>query len=176
MGLRLFVALDLGDSIRRGMGKLIARLEDRAPKARWVNPHNVHLTLAFLGQTEEALVPKLESALAEVASRARPFELEVAGAGGFGTKAHPRVLWVGVEGELAALHELHQSVEKALAPFGYQPEHRAFRPHLTLARTKELRGDPALAKCVADAGEKPLGSTRVDRVILFRSQLGPGGA
>lgn len=176
MGWRLFVAVDLGAKVRRALEALEAELKALAPKARWVPPENAHLTLAFLGSMEEAKVPELSAALEAVARRARPFDLQVRGGGGFGSSKKPRVLWVGVEGDTAQLQQLHEWTEAALQPLGYQPEHRDFRPHLTLARARDPRGDPKLSRCAAALAERALGESRIDRLILFRSHPGPGGS
>jgi RNA 2',3'-cyclic 3'-phosphodiesterase len=176
VGWRLFVAVDLGEAVRRALHRLQDELRALAPKARWAPPENAHLTLAFLGSTEEALVPKLSDVLAGVASQAAPFDLQLTGGGAFGSSKKPRVLWVGVEGALAALAELHRRTEAALQPMGYQPERREYRPHLTLARARDPRGDPRLARCAQALAGRALGTARIDRLILFRSQPGPGGS
>lgn len=176
MGWRLFVAVSLGHQVQRALEKAQEELRPKAPKARWVDPEKAHLTLAFLGSTEEALVPKLSESLAAVAAGAAPFELQISGGGAFGAQKHPRVLWTGVEGDTAALAALHQAVEAALLPFGYQPEQRAFRPHLTLARARDPKGDRGLARCAELLAGRSFGEARIDRLILFRSELKPGGS
>ena len=176
MGWRLFVAVDLGAEVHRALESLQVELRPLAPKARWVPPENAHLTLAFLGSTEEAQVPELSRALEAVAGRAKPFDLQFQGGGAFGSSKKPRVLWVGVEGDTAALQRLHGWTEAALKPLGYQPEDRDYRPHLTLARARDPRGDPKLSRCALALAERALGAARIDRLILFRSQPGPGGS
>jgi len=176
MGWRLFVAVDLGAEVRRALEALQAELKALAPEARWVPPENAHLTLAFLGSTEEAKVPELSRTLEAVATRAAPFDLQLRGGGAFGPSKRPRVLWVGVEGDTARLHQLHAWTGAALRPWGYEPEDRDYRPHLTLARARDPRGNPKLACCAGMLAGRALGAARVDRLILFRSQPGPGGS
>lgn len=176
MGWRLFVAVDLGDRVRRELERLLPELQRAAPRARWVKPENAHLTLAFLGSREERDVPALAVALEAVARDFAPLALEAAGGGTFGSSRRPRVLWMGIGGELEAFTALHRRVEEALVPLGYQPERREFRPHLTLARAKDPGGEPALARCAGRLEGRSLGQARVDRLILFRSQPGPGGS
>src|SRR6185295_11606101 len=119
MGWRLFVAVDLGTAVRRALDELERELKPLARDARWVAPENAHLTLAFLGSMEEARVPELSKALGPVAAGAAPFELRLQGGGAFGSSRKPRVLWVGVEGDVATLQALHGRTEAALQPFGY---------------------------------------------------------
>jgi 2'-5' RNA ligase len=174
MGWRLFVAVDLGAAVRRALDELERELKPLARDVRWVAPENAHLTLAFLGSMEEALVPELAKALGEVAAGAAPLQLRLQGGGAFGSSRKPRVLWVGVEGDVARLQALHERTGAALQPFGYQPEAREYRPHLTLARARDPRGDQDLARCAEALTGRSLGAARIDRVILFRSQPGPG--
>ncbi|HYV47738.1 MAG TPA: RNA 2',3'-cyclic phosphodiesterase [Myxococcaceae bacterium] len=176
MGWRLFVAVDLGAKVRRALEALQSELSTLAPRARWGPPSNAHLTLAFLGSMEEAKVPELSRALEGVATRAAPFDLQLRGGGAFGSPKKPRVLWVGVEGDTARLHQLQAWTGSALQPLGYEPEERDYRPHLTLARARDPRGDPGLARCAGALADRALGAARVDRLILFRSQPGPGGS
>jgi 2'-5' RNA ligase len=100
------------------------------PKARWVDPGNLHLTLRFIGEIPEAVAVDVDEALLRL--RARRFSLQLAGTGVFGGD-RPRQLWVGVERnpELTALHD---KVEQALTRIGLPPEPRKFAPHVTLAR------------------------------------------
>jgi len=176
MGLRLFVAVDLGEQVRRNLELLQEELRPLARDARWVPPEKAHLTLVFLGSTEEPAVPGLVEALRSAAAPAAPFELQVQGGGAFGSRQRPRVLWAGVEGDTAALLALQQRTSDALAPLGYQPEKREYRPHLTLARARDLRGDRDLRRCAESLAGRSLGAARIDRVILLRSELRRGGA
>ncbi|MFZ5470044.1 MAG: RNA 2',3'-cyclic phosphodiesterase [Myxococcota bacterium] len=174
--MRLFVALELSSPVRAALERAVDVAHRRAPKARWADPQKLHLTLAFLGETEEEKVPALKEALTRAASRHRRLSLVARGGGGFGASRHPRVLWIGVEGELPALTALQADLIRELVPLGFTPEKRPFRPHLTLARAKNPRGDPQLAACVAalehfDGGEWP-----VRKLVLFQSQLSPKGA
>jgi RNA 2',3'-cyclic 3'-phosphodiesterase len=176
MGLRLFVAVDLGASVRRSMERLQQELRPLAPGARWVSPEKAHLTLAFLGSTEASRVPGLVEALRAAGAEVPPFQLEIEGGGAFGSRQRPHVLWAGVAGDTAALVELHRRTDAGLQPLGYQPEEREYRPHLTLARAADPRGDKGLRRCAEAMEGRSLGAARIDRVILFRSELKRGGA
>ena len=139
---RCFVAVELPAEARRCIGGLVAGLREAGVRGlRPVNPDGVHLTLKFLGDVSTSTVGDVAAALEGAAAGARPFDLELRGVGGFPDLRRPRVLWVGVGGDLEALQRLYESVESALAPLGFPPEGRAFTPHLTLARLRE--GDVA---------------------------------
>jgi len=127
---RLFVAIDLPEEVKRGMAGISGNL----PGARWVPGNQLHLTLRFIGEADEALFQAIETALAGV--RGASFSLALKGVGHFPPGKHPRVLWVGME-ESGPLLELQHVVESALAAAGIAPEERRFSPHITLARLKE---------------------------------------
>jgi RNA 2',3'-cyclic 3'-phosphodiesterase len=174
--MRLFVGIELSGELREAAGRVIAELRLVAPDSKWVRAENLHLTLAFLGQVDEAQVEPIGLALRQVAGRHRALRLSVGSGGAFGSARRPRVLWLGMGGELEALATLRAEVEAAMVPFGNQPEAREFRPHLTVARARHPRGDEPLAACVERLREAELGELTVERVVLFQSQPGPGGS
>ncbi len=174
--MRLFVAVDLDPAVNQRVAELIALHAPRAPKARWVKPEKLHVTLVFLGNVEDALVPQVEAAVQAGAQAHAPLTLHARGAGGFPSKTRPRVLWLGLEGDLAPLAALQATLSQHLVPLGYEPEHREYRPHLTLARAPERSGEQQLARCIAALGEVDLGASEVREVVLYQSKLSPKGA
>jgi len=174
--MRLFIAIDLGQAVRALVEKEIERLRALAPNARWVKAEGVHVTLAFLGRIEDARAEEVKAIVSEVARRHPPLQLKVEGIGGFGSSARPRVLWVGLTGDVEPLGSIKTDLEERLTPFGYQPEKRAFKPHLTLARARMPNGDSALARCIRSSRIISFGLAEVSRLILFRSDLSPKGA
>lgn len=174
--MRLFVAVDPSEAVQRSIATEMEGLKAFAPRAKWSRPEALHLTLAFLGEVKDDLVPSFAAALEPIGGRHRPFELEVAGSGTFGPPLHPRVLWLGLGGAIAELAALRTDVVGALVPLGYVEEAREFSPHLTLARSRIPRGEPALALCARQAASTSMGRFPVDELILYRSQPGPSGS
>jgi 2'-5' RNA ligase len=170
--MRLFTAVTLGATIEQRATAELQRLRAVAPHARFVKAEGVHLTLVFLGEVEEARLPSLREALEPLGPRHAPFVLSVGGGGSFGSPSRPRVLWADVRGATDALKALQADTAAALQPLGFEPEHREYTAHLTLARAKDPRGDPALARCVKALEGADLGEGRVDRLVLFESQGG----
>jgi 2'-5' RNA ligase len=178
---RLFVALEPTDAVRRRIraaGDEIRRASGRAAdEIRWVAPENVHLTLQFLGAVPEERVASVAGAVAEAARSAPgPLSLEVRGAGGFPNARRPRVVWLGVDGDLASLRSLAADLGRRLAPLGFPPEDRPFTAHLTLGRAREGRGNPGIAGALAGAREEEAIAWRATEVVLFESHLSPKGA
>jgi RNA 2',3'-cyclic 3'-phosphodiesterase len=170
--MRLFVAISLGETIERRAREAMERLKGLAPRARWVPPANLHLTLSFLGEVGAERVPALSDALMRVAERHAPLTLAIRGGGGFGAPSHPRVLWADVGGDTEALKELQADVARAMKEMGFELEERAYTAHLTLARARAPRGDRELAGCVRALQDEDWGEARVDRLLLFESSKG----
>ena len=170
--MRLFVAVVLGGAVGARAHEALERLRTLAPRARWVRPEGVHVTLAFLGAVEPARLAPLQEALSQVAARHPALQLGVAGGGSFGSPARPRVLWAGITGDTEALGTLQADVARSLGPLGFSPEARAFTPHLTLARAKEPRGEPALAEAARALAQEDWGRARVEHLVLFESAGG----
>ncbi|HSN93220.1 MAG TPA: RNA 2',3'-cyclic phosphodiesterase [Anaeromyxobacteraceae bacterium] len=178
---RLFVALEPTDAVRRRIRAAQGELRRAAGRAegdiRWVAPESVHLTLQFLGAVPEERVAAVGEAMAEAARAAPgPLSLEVRGAGGFPNARRPRVVWLGVGGDLATLRALVLDLGRRLAPLGFPPEDRPFAGHLTLGRAREGRGNPGIAGALAGAREEEAVAWRASEMVLFESHLSPKGA
>ncbi len=177
---RLFVALEPTDPVRRRIAVAAAGLRRAAGRAadevRWADPDHVHLTLQFLGAVPEERVAAVSAAVLAAAAAGRPLALEVRGAGGFPNARRPRVLWLGVGGEVAALGALVQDLGRRLAPLGFAPEERPFSPHLTLGRARDGRGAPGLGGALAGAAADDGIAWRAGELVLFQSHLSPKGA
>lgn len=174
--MRLFVAIEIPEPVRREIARRVAGLRDRLPRARWVDPEMIHLTLLFLGETPEDRVPALSAKLRDAFARHPLLDVRLYGGGTFPPRRPARVAWVGLEApeELAAVQA--DAVAAAVEAVGFQPEDRPFRPHVTLARC-----DPGwprdAAEKFANAFPGEVGPPfTVDRGVLMASKLSPRGA
>jgi 2'-5' RNA ligase len=173
--IRAFVAVDLEPQTVQKIAEATVQLRPRMPGIRWLPPTNFHLTLKFLGDIDEAKVAPIAAALERDLYPFSCFTINAKGLGVFPDPKRPRILWVGLVG--GELNALASRVEKALAPFGFAAEKRAFTPHLTVGRWRQFDGSP---KELGDEIEKwrghDFGRSNVDKVILFQSVLKPEGA
>jgi RNA 2',3'-cyclic 3'-phosphodiesterase len=133
-GIRSFVAVDLPEAHRASLEAYLAECARRAPGHRWVEPDALHLTLRFLGHLEPAALEAVRGELGGV--RAAPFRIALTGRGGFGPRAAPRVVWLGLREGVEATAELAAAVEAACRAAGLEPDPRPFRAHVTLARAR----------------------------------------
>src|SRR5713226_4239710 len=113
--MRVFVALDLEEEIRKRIEQFIEEVRGLAPDLRWVSPESLHVTLKFIGEKPEAAVAEIEKTLGSVS--AETFELSFRGCGFFPTAKAARVFWVGIEAD-ARLAGLAGQVEERLAAIG----------------------------------------------------------
>lgn len=188
--MRLFLAIELPFELRAAVAtfqqELRRRLErtaDRGIRVGWVQPDSMHLTLKFLGETDDQLVAPLKTALSESLLGQQPAAVPLTRVGVFPRALQPRVLWIGPAeswergAEAADLASLHRAVDGCCEVFGLARDTRPFAPHLTLARVKE--GERSVGQALLQSGvlDHPLsfGTLPVEGVVLMRSDLRPTG-
>jgi 2'-5' RNA ligase len=183
--IRTFVAVELGDDLRRSLIALQERLKRdlRSGRVEWTRPEALHVTLKFLGDIEEAQVAPIHEALTAAFTGQARFTVEVDGIGTFPTARDPRIIWAGLKasGPEHPLLSLSSAVERALLPLGFPAEDRPFHPHVTLGRVKD--GGRAVAEALRSSGGYAttsgtgrIGSLTVEQVALMRSELRPTGS
>lgn len=174
---RTFIAVEINDSVRRAAAGMVERLREESANASWVAPHNMHLTVKFLGDVTAERIPQICQAVTEAVAGVAPFDLRFRGVGAFPNASRPRTVWLGTEAGQEELASLVDRVEKALKKLGFPREGRAFRGHLTLGRIR--KPTPALAALTAMLNEHAdfeAGVTSIDGVVVFSSQLSPAGS
>jgi 2'-5' RNA ligase len=174
--MRLFVALEIPEPVRREVRRRTAGLRERLPRARWVDPDVLHLTLAFLGEAAPEQVPALAARLASAFAPWSAITLRLAGGGTFPAGRPARVAWVGVAAP-PALVPLQAAVAAAARQLLALPpdDGRPYRPHVTLARCPSPWPLGAAEKfAVAFSGEvgPPF---PVTHGVLVESRLSPQG-
>lgn len=165
--LRLFAAIEIPDAAKDVVEEAFAPWREEFPKARWVPRENLHVTLKFLGRTWPRLTDWVPERIEEAVGDVESFETRLVGVGSFPSAKRGRAIWAGFDDEEGRLTELAGAIDTALAD-EFEPEKRAFHPHLTVARS-----DPPLKLPVAYSGtELESEPWVVDHVVLFRSHLG----
>lgn len=174
--IRTFVALDLPADVQKDLAAFCAPLQKLDAAVSWIRPDRIHLTLKFLGNVEESAVDPLGEALRSAVETVRPFRLQPTGCGAFSSLREMRVIWVGVQGDLEPLRDLHRRVEEALERLGFAKENRPFRAHLTLGRVKGRRQLKSLHDALVDRQGYRGVIFDVSEVVLYKSDLKPDGA
>lgn len=187
--MRTFIAIEFPPTIQQQLENITRQLRSylrtqNAPEClRWAGLHNVHLTLRFLGETTSAQAQLLAADLAEMTKRQEPFKLALGHVGGFPNLRQPRVLWLGVEGDIKQLNALQVVVEQCVQRAGFPAETRAFSPHITLARASrnaaksDLRQIGQLVQTYsAPESLRELPPFQVSELVHMQSQLYRSGA
>lgn len=174
--MRTFIAIEIPAEIKKEMAKVQDELKRSGADAGWTRPEGIHLTLKFLGEVPETKIEEIKNALVRAAEATSRFRLKIAGAGAFPNPKNPRVVWLGVSGDIDNLSALQGSVEESMTAMGFDREERAFSPHLTLARIKYLRPRYSWQTAIDGIKDIRLAEFDVDHVSLVKSDIKPSGA
>lgn len=167
---RTFIAIKipLSNSIEKVFTDFTNSLQ--AEKIKWVDPHQLHVTLKFLGDTDESVIPDIGKKLEKVCSNTQSIILSLKGVGVFKNYRYPRVIWLGIERN-EALQDLQQKIEEAMIDFNFEPENREFRPHLTLGRIKWIDNISLLKQSISKYEEEDFGICEINEVLYYKSDL-----
>ena len=184
--MRLFIALDIDDEIRKRIARFVDGVSAFAPDARWAKPESLHVTLKFIGEQPEPAVEQIKQALVGIAASA--VDIQFRGYGFFPTAKSARVFWVGMEAG-PQLATLASAIDEKMATLGIPKEERAFTPHLTLSRGAGRSGSPRrskgdtpnrvfelLQKRIVALPAPEFGSMTARKFFLYQSQLSPKGS
>ncbi|MBN1152271.1 MAG: RNA 2',3'-cyclic phosphodiesterase [Dehalococcoidia bacterium] len=179
--IRTFIAIELPDDVKRGLGRTIFLLRERVATSdiKWVPANNIHVTLKFLGDVPASRIEEIRNTLEVVCSAACPMNLKVGGLGAFPSSRAPRIVWAGLQGDVAPLVALARTIDEALYRIGYAREARAFAPHLTLARVRQeatQRTLSALSRAIIHTSPAVQSAFATSSIAVMRSQLTSTGA
>lgn len=178
--MRVFLAVEIFGHAATALDQAAGRLSSlRLRGVRVVPTGNIHLTLRFLGDMDSEQVAAVAEALSQVADRHSGSTFYLGETGAFPNHTRPRVLWVGLAGDVSPLLRLHEEIEQSLSALGFEEERRRFTPHLTVARIRE-RTRPADRKRAFEAWmETPISPcvpVPIRSVSVMRSVLCSEGA
>lgn len=178
--IRAFIAIELPDKVKNELSEILYKLKPGREKAvKWVNPNGIHLTLKFLGNIPEERIVDITHAIAKASSFTFPFNLELKGLGAFPNLKSPRVVWVGIGGDIPVIANLQRQIDQPLIPLGFPPEKRDFSPHLTLGRVRDKTSKNEryeLGKTIESLRIPRSSPFAVDRISLMQSTLTSSGA
>jgi 2'-5' RNA ligase len=173
---RLFIAVNFPDSVRRAVADGARRVREAVSGVRWTSTEQLHITLKFLGECDERAADAVGGMLGVVCAHHRPFAVGIGGLGAFPNLQRPRVVWTAARdgGRLVALA---RDIERECEALGFAAEDRPFRPHLTLGRAKDglsSAESDALAALAAQPERRV--EAQVATVELMQSVLSGAGA
>lgn len=176
MHYRTFIAVDVSPFSRDRLAGVQEQLSTAADGVRWVNTHNLHLTLIFLGEVDERDVAKVCKTVEEVCRGLAPFSYTIQGLSAFPTPRRPRILVSKISEGAEELVALQSAIESPLMELGcYRREERPFSPHVTIGRVKKDSGGDRLATALVKFANWSGGQTQVKEVLTLASELGSDG-
>ncbi|MGI6734507.1 MAG: RNA 2',3'-cyclic phosphodiesterase [Anaerovoracaceae bacterium] len=132
--MRAFIGIDFEDSMKDEIRDLQQQYRQQAQRGRWKHRDNFHLTLKFLSEVDPKQRKQIDAIMAGICKRHAPFELKLTDSGIFKGRDSIRVLWLGLGGDVGALHSLQKEIDLALEPVGFQRESRKYSPHITIGQ------------------------------------------
>lgn len=172
--MRLFIAARISKEIEQEVGEFLEQFHRLPGRIKWVEPHNIHITLKFLGESNANELEPLKQAIRQASANFGAFEVSLQGCGVFPNMRAPRVFWIGINDPQKRLTTLAAQVDSKVAPLGFESEKRAFSAHLTLGRAKDDDHLEMVKAAFAKATFGPL-PLRVETIHLVESQLRPSG-
>ena len=173
--MRTFIAIELSSEIKEALAAASGEIQAKVRgHIKWVDPDSIHLTLKFLGDTDESNIAKIKNALKKTSSQTPPFTISLGSAGAFPSPDRPRVIWISIKKGEDECANLATSLEDGLEQLGFEREAREFHPHLTLARVKSLTNRRSLKGALAGLNIPPL-EMAASKITLFQSSLTPTG-
>ena len=173
--MRLFLAIDIPSEIKKQVSTARAQLARKVRGVKWVEDHNLHLTVKFLGEVPESQAEDISAAVRGAVESYPVFWLEVGYPGFFPNIKSPRVIWLEIGGNSETALKVGQAIDNSLIPLGFEADKRR-RLHLTLGR---VRSDISTEDLIRNAQEFKGFSEKLDfevqQVVLYRSQLSSRG-
>ncbi|NOQ23750.1 MAG: RNA 2',3'-cyclic phosphodiesterase [Bacteroidales bacterium] len=144
-------------------------------RIRWVEDNNIHITILFLGDTEESKINEISDKLTKALSGVKTFDISCVGLGVFRSVFNPKALWFGIE-KSNSLENIYRAIEEVMSSFGIVSEHREFKPHLTIGRAKIIKDKDRLRKLLNNYKEIEIQKLKISQVYFYESKLTPQGS
>lgn len=173
--IRSFIAFDVGEEIRATLRDIQNQLRRSNADVRWEPDDHFHVTIKFLGDVDEFILPKVIATIESTLSDIPPFNVSFESLGGFPNWRTPRVIWIGCENADGSLRRIKNILDRKLESFGFETEQREFHPHVTLGRIKSADGVQHLTPMLEKLTFEPRQRT-IDGIIVMKSVLQPSGA
>lgn len=176
--MRLFIAIRLPEKIKDYLAGLQDKLKAAQAQVRWVHPENIHLTLKFLGETNEQTAEEIFKIMADTVKDKKFFKAGINSLGAFPKIDFPRVIWAGIGAGKEETEKIARELEERIAQLGIPKENKPFSCHITIGRVKSGLNQPKLSdelkKLMQSLNQEGL-DFDVEKITLFKSTLTPKG-
>jgi len=171
---RTFIATKIspGEKLLKTYTKL--RNELKNEKIKWVNSEQFHITLFFLGDTDEEMIPRVRTQVGNLLDQFSSFYINLSGLGVFKNINKPRVLWAGIY-DYDTMKDIKERIDEEMVALGFPRDEREFRPHLTMARLKWINDKEKLKDLLETYKNEDFQEVKINEVIYYESILKPSG-
>jgi len=169
---RGFIAIDIN-----AFPKLVEfekEIKETGANVKLVKPENVHITLKFLGDTEETLIDEIERITRDSVKEVNPFNIRLKGTGVFPNQNYIKVIWIGIK-QGDQIGAIAYKIDEQLSKLGFKKEKRGFSPHLTIARVKTAENKEKLLQVIEKYKDAEFASIEINSIKLKKSDLTPKG-
>jgi len=175
--MRTFIALTLPDPIRNRLALLQGELKKTDADVKWTAPENIHLTLKFIGETDEKTLNKVILTGEKFVPEKKSYYARLSTLGVFPKIHSPRIVWIGLSEGNRETCDIAQELERRLSDIGIPKEERSFTSHLTVGRVKSGRNKDNLLHKISEINSLENENLRflVDRITVYKSTLTPKG-
>jgi len=169
---RGFIAIDIGAFPK--LMEIEKEIMNAGANVKLVEPGNIHITLKFLGDTEETKIDEIENIIKNSVNNVSPFKIQLLGTGVFPNSSYIKVIWIGIkQGEQIGI--IADKIDEQLTKIGFEREKRKFSPHLTIARVKTANNKEKLMQIVEKYRDLEFKNIEIDNIRLKKSELTPKG-
>ena len=173
--IRTFIAIDTPETVTKVALSVQSSVKVNPKAVRWVRKENIHITLRYIGPTAPGEVDRINRLLSEIVGQNSDLSLNVSGTGCFPKKERPRILWLGVDGDVAELKLLVAMINSEMDPLGYPQEERNYSPHITIGRIRYPQKATPDVTDFLSAQYEPI-SWNIPKIIFYQSELLQSGA
>jgi RNA 2',3'-cyclic 3'-phosphodiesterase len=173
--MRTFIAITVTQGIKEALSRLQDHLKRSQADVKWVDPKNIHLTLAFLGEIDEKQAGQVARLLDQLSQNHRCCRAGLNALGAFPSMGSPRVIWADIDEGKEEIKSIAQELRAGLSAIGFLPEERPFAAHLTLGRMRSGAGKRELIEALKNCQIREKLEFRVEKLTFFKSTLSPKG-
>lgn len=169
---RGFIAVDI--EISPKIKEIVSDLNNSGANIKLVEPKNMHITLKFLGETDEKSISEIKDIMEKSVENIEPFEIKLKDTGVFPNENYIKVIWIGLE-QYEKLAEITKNIDQKLSEIGFKKEKRGFSPHLTIGRVKSGRNKDKILHILNKYRDNEFNDFIIDSIKLMKSELTPEG-
>lgn len=178
MEIRSFLAFELPGDTKKTIARVWGEMNAYSLNIRWIKVDNIHLTVVFMGNVPQELITPMGEMTAQVCRKYGPFQIALKGVGVFPHMRRPRVLWIGLDGDIQRMADFRGRIQQKMKSFCIKQDRRPFKPHLTMGRFRKgsTGGQQHLHSLIAAYDGLASQRAELNELVLFRSDLKPNGA